>query len=141
MACINIFFRVAKYLYLHILLSKPSALSNMRQQLCSEVCCGPVPARRDLSEMHYLRWESILPKKGMCHGRHFNVQLLGLTSHHLSSPGLVCGHVLEAYQWLPEHPVTLQSRLSLVEGHSHVAQGREEEWTGVEACRPLSFCS
>ncbi len=61
--------------------------------------------------------------------------------HRLSSPRLVCGHVLEAYRWLPEHPVTLQSTFSLVEGHSHVAQGREEEWTGVEAGRPLSFCS
>lgn len=59
----------------------------------------------------------------------------------LSSLRLVCGHVWEAYQWLAEHPVTLQSRLSLVEGHSHVTQGREEEWTGVEAGTPLSLRS
>lgn len=54
MACINILSRVAKYLYLHILLSATYSLNNMRQQLCSEVCCGPVLARRNLSEMHYL---------------------------------------------------------------------------------------
>lgn len=42
------------------------------------------------------------------------------------------GRVGEAYQWLPEHPVTLQSRWSPAEGHSHVARGREEEWTWVE---------
>lgn len=112
----------------------------MRQQLCSEVCCGPVTARRNSSEMHYFQWENILPEKSMCHG-HFQRYTLRPDVHHLSSPGLVCGHVLEAYQWLPEHPVTLQSRFSLVEGHSHVAQGREEEWTGVEAGRPLSLDS
>lgn len=33
---------------------------------------------------------------------------------------------------VPQHPVTLQSRFSVVEGHSHVAQGREEEWSRVE---------
>lgn len=48
---------------------------------------------------------------------------------------------LKAYRWLPQHPVTLQRTFSADEGHSHVAQGQEEEWTGVEAGWPLSLCS
>lgn len=67
--------------------SKPSSLNNMQQQLCSEVCCGPVTARRNWSEMHYLQWENIQPKKSMCHGRHFSIRLLGLTSIICLLPG------------------------------------------------------
>lgn len=54
--------------------------------------------------------ENILPQKSMCHGGHFYFTLLGHYVYDLSSPRLVCGHVLEAYQCLPGHPVTLQRR-------------------------------
>lgn len=75
----------------------------------------------------------------MHHEKHSSIRLLGSISIILSSFRLACGHTLETYQWLSEHPVTLQSRFSLIEGHSHVAHRRQEEWTGVEAGRPLSL--
>lgn len=54
---------------------------------------------------------------------------------------MVNGRILEAYRRLPQHPVTLQSAFSADEGHSHVAQGQEEEWAGAEAGWPLSLGS
>lgn len=47
---------------------------------------------------------------------------------------MVIDHVLKAYWWLPQHPVTLQSTFSTDEGHSHVAQGQEEEWRHTDHC-------
>lgn len=122
--------------------SKASSLDNVRQQLCSEARRGPVTARRNSSEMHYLRWENIQPpKRKACVTEDISaLDSQGPDVHHLSSPGLVCGHVFEAYQWLPEHPVTLQSRPGPVEGHSHVARGsrRGMDRGGGEAGHCLS---
>lgn len=77
----------------------------------------------------------------MCHWTTIALWILGSSINHLSSSRVVNGPILEAYRWLPQHPVTLQSAFSADEGHSHVAQGQEEEWTGVEAGWPLSLCS
>lgn len=67
--------------------------------------------------------------------------ILGSSINYFSSSQMVLDHVLKAYWLLPQHKVTLQSAFSTDEGHSHVAQGQEEEWTGIEARWPLSLCS
>lgn len=128
-ACINTLSHISKYL------STRSSFSPESKRCLSITCSNTSVQRCALgqSQPAATLLQCISP-------RHVSVASQ-VRRPSLSCPRLVCGHVFEAYQWLPEHPVTLQSRASVVEGHSHVAQGREEERTGEEAGRPLSLCS